>query len=390
MSDTDNEDRNGVDASFDEPQPARDTKRLSGPVKPAGRGAVASVAWLALFLSLASAAAIGYLYLEKFRAERTAGREFAAIAELKSSAEQQHTASQRKLTELESRLQSAESAVGQGASTLESVEDRLDTLDETSESLESLLPRLTSLERSLAGLQGVSTDARNTYLLLEAEHFLQIANAQLQLAGNPYLATLALEQADDRLLQVGDPALTEVRRALADEVAALNVMEKPDVAGVALTLGSLAQVVESLPLRGDQGQRGDEAASSDDEVNGFRRAWATVKNAVAGLVSYTPPDEADTPLLAPTAEPLLRSNLALQLQAARLALLRGEQGIFEQSLDDADAWLENYFDTSAESVIGARQTLAEIQADYQLSAPPDVSGSLRLLRQYLERTDTRQ
>jgi uroporphyrin-3 C-methyltransferase len=162
------------------------------------------------------------------------------------------------------------------------------------------------------------------------------------------------------------------------------------VAGAALTLGSLAQVVESLPLRGDRGSYSDATASSEEQGNGFRRAWATGKNAVTGGVSYTPPGVTDAPLLAPTAEPLLRSNLALQLQAARLALLRGEQGLFEQSLDDADAWLENYFDTPSEAVIGARQTIAEIRADYQRSAPPDVSGSLRLLREYLERTEARQ
>ena len=120
---------------------------------------------------------------------------------------------------------------------------------------------MTNLERSVASLQGVSMDARNTYLVAEAEYYLQIANAQLQLAGNPYLASLALDQADDRLLQVGDPALTDVRRAIADEAAALEIMEQPDVAGLSLTLASLARVVESLPLRtrpdAGEGFRGD-------------------------------------------------------------------------------------------------------------------------------------
>ena len=36
-------------------------------------------------------------------------------------------------------------------------------------------------------------------------------------------------------------------------------------------------------------------------------------------------DEAMRPLIAPEAQYFLRANLALQLQAARLALLRGEE-----------------------------------------------------------------
>ncbi len=86
---------------------------------------------------------------------------------------------------------------------------------------------------------------------------------------------------------------------------------------------------------------------------------------------------------------MIRSNLELQLQAARLALLRGEQEVFEQSLDDAGAWLNHYFDTSQESVASAQQTLADIRAAYQRAAPPDISASLRLLRQYRELMDER-
>ena len=72
----------------------------------------------------------------------------------------------------------------------------------------------------------------------------------------------------------------------------------------------------------------------------------------------------------------------MQLQAARLALLRGEQEIFEQSLDDADAWLELYFDTASESVRGTRQTMAEIRSNYATAVAPDISLSLRRLRVY--------
>ena len=89
-----------------------------------------------------------------------------------------------------------------------------------------------------------------------------------------------------------------------------------------------------------------------------------------------------TPLLTPDAVYFLRTNLTLQLQTARLALLRNEQAVFEQSLDDASAWLQQYFDADSAQVDSALQTIAEIRDTMFTSGAPDISASLRLLREF--------
>jgi uncharacterized protein HemX len=193
--------------------------------------------------------------------------------------------------------------------------------------------------------------------------------------------------ADERVTQLSDPALTAVRRAISDELAALEVMEKPDLEGATLTLASLARVVESLPLLSRAA--GDNAATEDDdEQSGVDRAWGSVKDAMSGLVKVTPPDEAKLALVTPDSEHLLRNNIALQLQSARLALLRGEQAIFEQSLDDTSALLKAYFDTQSAQVESTLLTISEIRADVFTVAMPDISESLRLLRQYRTLSET--
>jgi uroporphyrin-3 C-methyltransferase len=103
---------------------------------------------------------------------------------------------------------------------------------------------------------------------------------------------------------------------------------------------------------------------------------------MSGLVKVTPPDEETRALLTPDAAHLIRSNVALQLQAARLALLRGEQAIFEQSLEDADALLSEYFDGDSAPVKSAMATIAEIRESMVTVAVPDISESLRLIRQF--------
>jgi uroporphyrin-3 C-methyltransferase len=107
-----------------------------------------------------------------------------------------------------------------------------------------------------------------------------------------------------------------------------------------------------------------------------------MKSAMSGLVKVTPPDEATVSFLSPDAEYFLRSNLALQLQSARLALLRGEQAIFEQTIDDTSALMSQYFDSESAQVASAQETLAEIRSNVFTTSMPDISGSLRLLRQY--------
>lgn len=373
-----------VDADFDEPA----VEAPEAAPAPKRGGFATSIAWLALFLALVATAGTGYLFVEDWRAGSRDADSADAIASLRRSLEDLDEQTGDDLSGLDEKLAELAAARERDGDALDTLRDDVDEFDRAAETLASLTPRVANLERSLAALQGVSIEARNTYLVAEAEYYMQIANAQLQLAGNPALASLALEQADDRLSQLGDPALTDVRRALANERAALDVMEKPDIAGVTLTLASLAQVAESLPVFDADNADEADADEEDAEASGPRRAWNAVKGAFSGVFTYSPPSDVDRPLLTPGAEPLLRGNLALQLQAARLALLRGEQELFRQSLDDADAWLGRYFDTSEAAVTGMRETLREIRDEYQRVTPPDISGSLRALRQYRALTDT--
>ena len=350
--------------------------------KPAKRG-TSPVSWLAMFLSFLTLAAVGYMVMEDRRTQEATEAGGDSIAQLSGRVDE----SRQSLSELDRNLTDL-------ASSDESMRSRVESLQQSIEErvrlLDTLPLRMSNLENSVAALQGVSAGARDAWLLAEAEYYMQIANAQLQLGNNPHLATLALGMADERVVQMANPALTDVRRAIADELAALEVMNKPDIEGVSLTLASLSRVVESLPLQSvDQGAADDEQGV-DPELSGTARAWASVKGAVSGLVKVTPPDEAARALLTPDTAQLIRANLALQLQAARLALLRGEQAIFEQSLDDADALLEHYFDTSRAPVDSARQTIAEIRDGMFAVTPPDISESLRLIRQFRVLAETTQ
>jgi uroporphyrin-3 C-methyltransferase len=378
MSDTDNQDDLAPveEAATEETSPEEVAAE-----KPRRGRSGNSVAWLAFLLAIIALTASGYTAWHNWQGARDTSADD-AVARL----DNQVATSARSLADLETRV----AGLGGRDPAIDAELDAIrQELDERVRLLSSLPTRMSTLEGSVAALAGVSEGARDAWVLAESEYYMQIANAQLQLANNPHLASLALKMADERIVQLANPALTDVRRALADELTALEAVEKPDIEGATLTLASLARVVESLPLASAAGADED-TNEIDPELSGAGRAWASVKGAMSGLVTVTPADQAKLVQLSPDAEFFLRNNIALQLQSARLALLRGEQAIFEQTLDDTNALLTDYFDTSSASVAGAQATIAEIRGHVFATAVPDISESLRLLRQFRTLQETTQ
>lgn len=368
MSDTENDLETTADAEF-EVEDRNPVQTKADAPKARGNG----VAWLAVLLSLGALTAVGYtLFLDWQSADDSSNLDnLASIENLNRRVD----AVDNSLSALDAKI--ANVPHPDFSADFDAVRN---DIDEQIALFNALPSRMSTLENSVASLAGISAGARDTFLLAEGEYYLQIANAQLQLANNPRLATLALGMADERITQLSDPALTAVRRAISDELATLEVMEKPDLEGATLTLASLARVVESLPIASRASE--PDASDSDTDASTVDRAWSSVKDAMSGLVKVTPPDEAKLALVSPDAEYFLRNNIALQLQSARLALLRGERAIFEQTLDDTTALLNAHFDADSTQVQSAQQTIAEIRSNVLTTSVPDISESLRLLRQY--------
>ena len=338
------------------------------------------VAWLALIAAILALLAFGVDFVGDRSAAGDNREDAAAIGQQVVAVTSSVRAVQNSVASLQQNVTALSDQLAARDSEIAAIERRFsDRLLQ----FESVPGRMAAIEGSVSSLQGISTGARDAWLLAEAEYYMQIANAQLQLAGNPHLASLALGLADERLLQLANPALTDIRRALSLELRSLDVIEKPDTEGVTLTLASLAAVVDSLPLKQEVAlSDADEEAALDPELTGVDRALASMKSAIDSAISVRRVDETVQPLIAPESQYFLRANLALQLQAARLAVLRGEETIFRQSLNDAASWLTEYFDTDSAAVRSSLQTIAEIHDSVFSVATPDISESLRLLRQF--------
>jgi uroporphyrin-3 C-methyltransferase len=75
---------------------------------------------------------------------------------------------------------------------------------------------------------------------------------------------------------------------------------------------------------------------------------------------------------------LIRS-LDLELQLARLAIMRGDAGMFRRSIDAATERVADQFDpmsAEVQSALGSLRELSEVRLPEEL---PDISGSLTML-----------
>lgn len=371
------------DAAFDEELAIEDAsdhgEQASAGGESRGRGGRVFLNFFAATVAIILLPSVAYLLWTDLTADAPPPSNEETVAKLVTEL----AAVQNSLRSMEQRINDAQSRDEALAADIEAqLESLNDARPDRAEILGNLPGRLSTLERNVASLKGVSASTRDAWLLAEAEYYLQLGNAQLQLAGNPELAAAALREADKRLVDVANPAYLEVREAIADELTRLDLSNNVDIGGLSMTLASLSRVVDALPVRRQDGaEETDGDVIIDPDMSGPKRAWETVKQTFSEVVRVSKIDDENSPLLTPDAEVLLRANLSLQLQAARLALLKGEREIFKQSMEDADSWLATYFDTSSVQVQSARETIDEISGNPAMQQYPDISESLRLLRQ---------
>jgi uroporphyrin-III C-methyltransferase len=255
------------------------------------------------------------------------------------------------------------------------------------ERLDALPGRFMEIEERLDAVQGGSFDARAELLRSEAEYYLAVANTELALTRDFESAVTALELADGRLAELGDPELAPVRDAIAGELLALRSLRLPDVEGIVFSLGRLSGRADELPLRGNLPNLASEADAALDAEPGIGRLWLAIKSTLLDLVRIEREDDPVPQALSAAERQLARRQLQIELELARIAALRADERAFVSGLETAIALLRRDFDTAAADVEGALALLGELRTFDVNPERPDISGSLSLLR--TQRNETR-
>ena len=330
-------------------------------------GIIALLLALIALLAIAGISAAGYLIIQNFEHQRFA---------------------------LETRLDSLNSTVSELGVDSKGRGQWFDTMAERTRELERSMQDLQRAQNADRNHQSRVDDALQTlaeqvqggqhaWQRAEIEHLLLVANTRLQLQQDVDGAHTALTLADERLVSLANPAYFKVREQISRELTRLDGVERPDVQALALKLSSLVDQVDALEIQ--QTQRGAfsnelNLTTGPQEAPWHQRLWISLNQAVGSLISVRRDAERREPLLPPDQGFYLKQNLRLQLESARLALLKQDSANFKTALRQADAWLQQYFNPEQASTKAARAAIADLQTQTIKPVLPDISGSLNALR----------
>lgn len=265
--------------------------------------------------------------------------------------------------------------------------DLLDSVQHSASQISSFAARIDGHDQIVGELKDQLSGGRGRLQLVTVEQLLLLANDRLQLERDVAAAIVAIESADARLVALREPRLFGVRQALAQEKAALQAVPVPDYEGAALTLSSLIARAPRLPLATRVPSHFETAAARElvaDDARWYERARAAIVEALRGIFTVRRDTGPSPQLLDVEQEALVAQVLALKLEGARIALLRGDTVSFRDLCESASTWLDFYFRDDDPGVASAKAELERLQP-LDLTPPlPDISRSLALLREFLQ------
>jgi uroporphyrin-3 C-methyltransferase len=232
--------------------------------------------------------------------------------------------------------------------------------------------RQQAVTEAVAELLKTNRHLRHEWLVAEAEYLVNLASHRLILAQDANTAITALQAADDRLREAGDPSLIVLRKALAEDINSLQAVALPDIAGMSLKLNAIVQDVNDLPLLTPEPETATQRSNgpSRPPVDNWKELPAAMWEDMKKLVIIRDHQGPIKPLLSPEQHFFLTQNLKLQLEQARLALLTGENEVYQERLDTAEGWISNWFDPESNRTIHMLEQLEQLAAvDVQPSLP---------------------
>ncbi len=234
--------------------------------------------------------------------------------------------------------------------------------------LHELPAQIAVLGRGVEELRARTEAPQRAWARAEAMYLLDLAERQLNLDRDVRTAIAAMEAADARLASFNDPATTEVRRLLAQDLAALRAVPLPNLGATLARIAALEDSVPTLAVLGVPVTR-DSSADQEPEPKGkWHRAMHRIGRALSSMVTLKRVDPSTSRLVTQQEQSLRRQHLELLLFAARVAAMQPDGTAYAQSLEAASTWLTQFFDTSSAGVTAA---LAEIEALRGVNVEPD-------------------
>ena len=361
-----NETVSGNDPDGDQPAPAAKPPAAASavpqpqPAPPARKGS-SFIGWLALLLVLVLAGAAGWSLQQGLDRE----------SQLKS-----------RIADLESRggveksdLQQMRKAFQRDLKT--GLEEAGDEAARQAQMLDSLQSQISDQQDRLASF---SANDHDSWLRAEAQYLLRLANQRLIMAQDVVSAQALLGSADAIIQELDDVGLYDVRAAIAAEQAALRAVPKIDVEGIYLRLSALIEQADRLVIFQmlEQEEQPDREHSEDWQVR-LERGYEEAAKKLSDYIVIRRRDVPMHALMDPQWEGLVRQNLRMLLEQAQVALLSGNQTLYEESLERSQHWVSQFFESDEAAAKAMSSEIDQLSTLTVETSIPDLTRSLRAL-----------
>jgi uroporphyrin-3 C-methyltransferase len=243
---------------------------------------------------------------------------------------------------------------------------------------ESMQGRLLAAEAAISRLSPVELDAGKDLDLAEVDYLLRLANERLQLFLDPRSADRALELADLHLDALNNPLYLGVRQEIAAARRALAEVVWPDYFRISSEIDSLQSSLAGLSFRDEVQAPAEPAAQTGDQ--GW---WDKLKGVFSGLVTVRRSTDRENERISLEDRDFVRQRLWLELEIARLSLMRHDQPSFRQALQRVETTLQTWFDAGSPQFRSVQETLSALQGVEIEVTVPDITqpwSTFRLLR----------
>lgn len=259
-------------------------------------------------------------------------------------------------------------------SELQSLQQELDAQKSYSRSLqqavEAMQSRLMAAESRLAAKAPARSDNAGHLNLAGVGYLLRLAPERLTLYQDLRSADDALAMADAQLAAMDNPVYIGLRQHIAEARRALARAEVPNAVEISAEIDQVQSMLAELSFATGGITESSDVPSTGDEQGWWDRLIASM----SGLVTVRRTAEDADSRLTLEDKDLLRQGLWLQLEGARLALMRHDQSGWEAALSRATGLLERWFDRSGAGYASVHQALADLASRDIAPDLPDISG----------------
>lgn len=287
---------------------------------------------------------------------------------------------------LELNMQHIKRASSQKDQQLETLQIKIQDLRHSQDALHTQMNQMSgSLQQALDQHLYQNQD----WLLLKARYYLELANIDTQWTEHYESSVQLLQQADMLIKTIANPKLLEVRQAIAKHISDIKALPDLDVAGILSQLVAVQEQIHHLKARPlSLTMPKSEIHTEKQNPSAWNAAWQKSLAALQRMIIIRHHDMNIKPMLSPIYQASVKENIYMQLQQAQWAVIHKNQAIYDISLKQAIANVQQHFDDKALStanVINQLDTLTQIT----LNAPkPETGKALVLLNQVIDQNQS--